>query len=172
MDPVDGPILASLLGISNLHKHEHGATPLTVCTIMEKTDWNSPCCHSGAVCFGVHQSQDCRPFLDGPLGGRAGPTPSHPQRPLSAGFSLQTTGPGETAKRENRAASIAPSPSLNLLSFLGSDPEETVQRQHGRPSSHVGEGIRGVAAPELQSCASVWKEQRAGPASKEGGLFT
>lgn len=119
------------------------------------------------MCFGVHQSQDCRPFLDRPLGGRAGPTASHPQRPLSAGFTLQTTGPGETAKSENHADAIATSQRLNVLRFLASDPEETVQWQHGRSSSHVGEGIRGVAAPELQSCTSVWKEQRAGAASKQ-----
>lgn len=47
--------------------------------------------YSWPLCFGVHQSEDCRPFLDRPVGRRARTAASHPQRPLSAGFALQAT---------------------------------------------------------------------------------
>lgn len=45
-----------------------------------------------------------------------------------------------------------------------SDPEEAVKWQHGRPAAHVGQGLRGVSAPELQSYATLRQEQRPGAA--------
>ena len=46
-----------------------------------------------------------------------------------------------------------------------SDPEETVEWQHGRPAPHVGQGLRGVSSSELQSHAALRQEQCPGAAS-------
>ena len=48
--------------------------------------------------------------------------------------------------------------------WSSSDPEETVERQHGRPAPHVGQGLRGVPSPELQSHTALRQEQRPGAA--------
>lgn len=48
-------------------------------------------CCSWPLCIGVHQGENCRPLLDGPIGWRAGAAAPHPQQPLPAGFALPTS---------------------------------------------------------------------------------
>lgn len=55
---------------------------------------------------------------------------------------------------------------LKIFSFAISDPQEAEQRQHvGGQVRRLGQGVRGVSAPELQNTPSLRQKQRPGAAS-------
>lgn len=77
MDPVDGPILASLLGIyCRLKTFTTLAKNYCFCTSCINVLFMG---HSWPLCIGVHQGENCWPLLDGPIGWRAGAAAPHPQ---------------------------------------------------------------------------------------------
>lgn len=159
MDPVDGPILASLLGIAC---HLESFT-----TFMKILHEHNVMGYSWPLCIGVHQSENCRPLLDGPICRRAGAAASHPQQPLPAGFTLAPSCSGKPG-RNFRVTSVTVGEENYTCDYIRRvfvpDPEEAVQRQHGRPSTNVGQRLCGIPPPKLESNTPVRKEQCAGAA--------
>lgn len=122
--------------------------------------------YSWPLCTGVHQGENCRPLLDGPIGRRAGAAAPHPQQPLPAGLALPTP---RSCRPERNFYVTSIRGKINhtcdyMSLILVPDPEAAVQRQHGRPSTDVGQRLRGIPPPKLKSHTPFRKEQCAGAA--------
>ena len=135
------------------------------------------CVLSGSLCSGIHQTEDIRSFLDGPLSQRASTAPPYPRRPSGPGhlirpaarsggecggcFQISCFSPASGGVQLWVDVSCCTNWWLKIFSFL--DPQKAVQWQHVRGQvCCVSEGVRGVSSPKLQNTPALRQEQRPG----------